>query len=57
MNDTYIHFKREHEREALEIPTLSLGYQGCHEPLRITAKDISVYKEIIGDRGTADESV
>ena len=52
LNDTYAYFKREHEREDLEIPTLSLDYQGGHEPLRITARDLSVYKEIIGSRGT-----
>ncbi|NOR12538.1 MAG: DDE-type integrase/transposase/recombinase [Candidatus Aminicenantes bacterium] len=47
LNDTYAYFKREHEREDLEIPTLSLDYQGGHEPLRVTARDLSVYKEII----------
>jgi hypothetical protein len=52
LNDTYAYFKREHEREDLKIPTLSLDYQGCHEPLRVTARDLSVYKEIIGSRGT-----
>jgi len=52
LNDTYAYFKREHEREDLEIPTLSLDYQGVHEPLRVTARDLSVYKEIIGSRGT-----
>ena len=53
LNDTYAYFKREHEREDLEIPALSLDYQGCHEPLRVTARDLSVYKEIISaSRGT-----
>ncbi len=47
LNDTYAYFKREHEREDLEIPTLSLDYQGGHKPLRVTARDLSVYKEII----------
>jgi len=52
LNDTYAYFKQEHEREDLEIPTLSLDYQGGHKPLRVTARDVSVYKEIIGSRGT-----
>jgi len=47
LNDTYAYFKREHEREDLEIPTLSLDYQGGHKPLSVTARDLSVYKEII----------
>ncbi len=51
LNDTYIHFKREDEREDLEIRTLSLDYQGGHKPLRVTARDLSVYKEIISSRG------
>jgi len=57
LNDTYAYFKREHGREDMEIPALSLGYQGTHEPLRVRARDISVYKEIIGNRGTIDESI
>jgi len=50
LNDTYAYFKREHEREDLEIPTLNPDYQGGHEPLRVTARDLSVYKEIISKR-------
>lgn len=50
LNDTYAYFKREHEREELQIPTLSLDYQGSHKPLRITARDLSVYKEIINQQ-------
>jgi len=50
LNDTYAYFKREHEREDLEIRTLSLDYQGGHEPLRVTARDLSVYKEIISSQ-------
>jgi hypothetical protein len=57
LNDTYAYFKREHGREDMEIPALSVGYQGTHEPLRVTARDISVYKEIIANRGMIDESV
>ena len=52
LNDTYAYFKREHEREDLEILTLNTDYQGGHEPLKVTARDLSVYKEIISSRGT-----
>ena len=47
LNDTYAYFKREHEREDLESPALSLDYQGSHKPLSVTARDLSVYKKII----------
>jgi transposase len=57
LNDTYEYFKREDERADLEIPALSLGYQGHHEPLRVSARALSVYREIIGNRGAADESL
>ena len=50
LNDTYAYFKRENEREDLEIPTLSLDYKGCHKPLSVTARDLSVYKEIISSQ-------
>jgi hypothetical protein len=57
LHDTYAYFKREPEREALEIPALGLGYQGCHEPLRVTTRDLSVYKEMLRDREKAHESL
>jgi transposase len=47
LNDTYVFFEREQKREDLEILTLSTDYQGGHEPLIVTARDLSVYKEII----------
>ncbi len=50
LNDTYAYFKREHEREDLKIPTLSLDYKGGHKPLSVTARDLSVYKEIISSQ-------
>jgi len=52
LNDTYAYFKREHEREDLKSLTLSTDYQGDHEPLKVTARDLSVYKELISSRGT-----
>jgi len=52
LNDTYAYFKREHEREDLKSLTLSTDYQGGHEPLKVTARDLSVYKELISSRGT-----
>ncbi len=57
LHDTYAYFKREHEREALEIPALSLDYQGCHEPLRVTTRDLSEYKEMLRNREKAHESL
>jgi len=57
LNDTYVHFKRENEREDLEMPVVSSDYQGGHEPLRIRARELSVYKEIINSRGTINESL
>jgi len=47
LNDTYAYFKLEHDREDLEIPTLSLDYKGGHKPLSVTSRDLSVYNEII----------
>jgi len=47
LNDTYVFFKREQKREDPAILTLSTDYQGGHEPLKVTARDLSVYKEII----------
>ena len=57
LNDTYVHFKREHEREELEMPAVSSDYRGSHEPLRVKARGLSVYKEIINSRGTINESL
>jgi transposase len=57
LNDTYVHFKREHERADLEMPAVDAGYQGSHEPLRVRARGLSVYKEIINSRGTINESL
>jgi len=57
LKDTYIFFKHEHEREDLAILTLSTDYQGGHEPLKVMARDLSVYKKIISSQGTANESI
>ncbi len=57
LNDTYVHFKREHEREDLEMPAVSSDYQGSHEPLTVRARELSLYKEIINSRGTINESL
>jgi len=47
LNDTYAYFKREDDREDLEIPTLSPDYKGGHNPLNVTTRDLSVYKQLI----------
>jgi len=57
LKDTYVFFKREHEREDLEIITLSTDYQGGHEPLKVMTRDLSIYKKIISSQGTANESI
>jgi hypothetical protein len=57
LNDTYVHFKREHERAELEMPAVSSDYQGSHEPLRVRARELSAYKEIITSRGASNESL
>jgi len=50
LHDTYTYFKRENEREDLGIPTLSPDYKGSHKPLRVTSRDLSVYKDIISSQ-------
>ena len=57
LNDTYVHFKREHEREDLEMPVVIPDYQGGHEPLTVRARELSLYKEIINSRGAINESL
>lgn len=57
LNDTYLYFKREHERKDPDIPPLNLRYQGGHQPLNVTARDLSVYKELMRKRGTINESL
>ena len=57
LNDTYIYFKREQEREDEEVPPLSLSYQGGHEPLKVTIRDLSVYKKVINSRERINESL
>ena len=57
LHDTYVYFEREYGREDLEMPAVSSDHQGGHEPLRIRARDLSVYKELINSRGTLNESL
>jgi len=57
LNDTYVFLKREQEREDPEIITLSTDYQGGHEPLKVMARDLSVYKKIISSQGATNESL
>jgi len=51
LNDTYVYFERESEgvNDILkEIPILNTQYQGAHEPLAVTERSLSVYKELVG---------
>ena len=51
LNDTYAYFKRAshglHD-SAQEIPILDSEYQGVHQPLEVTERSLSVYKELVG---------
>jgi len=57
LNDTYVYFKREEERKEAEISPHRLRYQGGHEPLRVTTRDLSVYKAALSKRETTNESL
>ena len=53
LNDTYSYFKRESEGSkdtSQEIETLAQEYQGPHEPLDVSKRNISVYRELISER-------
>ncbi|GAH28611.1 unnamed protein product, partial [marine sediment metagenome] len=53
LNDTYAYFKRESDgsKDTLqEIETLAREYQGPHEPLDVSKRNISVYRELIRRR-------
>ena len=53
LNDTYVYFKREQDRPkdiSPEIQTMVQGNHGDHVPLNVSARDLSVYKEIISKR-------
>jgi len=53
LNDTYAYFKRESDgsKDVLqEIQTLDGEYQGPHEPLDVSKRNISVYKALIRRR-------
>jgi len=56
LNDTYIHFMREAEKSQESIQNLSKPrvikvYQGVHKPLPVSSRDLTVYKELISNRG------
>jgi len=51
LNDTYVYFKRTSQGShniLKEMPILDSEYQGAHEPLEVTERSLSVYKELIG---------
>ena len=50
LNDTYAYFKREAKGSNdtfQEIQTLARGYQGAYEPLDVSERSLSLYKELI----------
>jgi len=51
LHDTYAYFERASQGShdiLKEIPILDSEYQGVHEPLEVTERSLSVYKELIG---------
>jgi len=51
LNDTYAYFERASQGShdiLKEVPTLDRLYQGAYEPLEVTERNLSVYKELIG---------
>jgi hypothetical protein len=55
LHDTYHYFKREGEETEILPP--DMDYQGGHEPLNVSARDLSVYKRIANPQERANESV
>jgi DNA replication initiation complex subunit (GINS family) len=51
LHDTYAYFKRASQglnNSLSEIPTLNRLYQSAYEPLEVTERSLSVYKELVG---------
>jgi len=51
LHDTYAYFKRTSQGShdiLKEMPILDSEYQGAYEPLEVTERSLSVYKELIG---------
>jgi len=51
LNDTYAYFERASQGShdiLKEIPTLNRLYRGAYEPLEVSERSLSVYKELIG---------
>jgi len=50
LNDTYAYFERASQGShdiLKEVPTINRLYQGVYEPLEVTKRNLSVYKELI----------
>jgi len=50
LNDTYTYFKRASQGSHVSLPEIAIldtQYQGAHEPLEVTKRSLSVYKELI----------
>jgi len=53
LHDTYAYFTRAYHGlhdSFQEMPILDWQYQGVHEPLQVTERSLSVYKELVGNR-------
>jgi len=50
LNDTYAYFERASQGSHVSLPEIAIldtQYQGAHEPLEVTKRSLSVYKELI----------
>ncbi len=50
LNDTYAYFERASQGSRISLPEIAIldtQYQGAHEPLEVTKRSLSVYKELI----------
>ena len=60
LNDTYLYFKRDSDgskNTLQEIQSLDQEYQSNHEPLAVSERSLSVYKEFVGKRERTHESL
>ena len=51
LNDTYTYFERASQASHVSLPEIAIlgsEYQGAHEPLEVTERNLSVYKELVG---------
>jgi hypothetical protein len=62
LNDTYTHFKKEHENRDESNQNISpssevLGHQNVHKTLPVSSRNLNVYRDLVGDRGVEHETL